>query len=241
VSKTPIESHSNFRPDPNRAQPPIDEGVQLPHQVRRAAARANALSTGQPVLPIPQPNKTGPEPKISYTDAEIDEALEQWDRGGLNITDPNFERIIELARVGARLIKAHRRGAREPRKISDKVTRRLEALLQAYRELSPKQQKNLTGTMTLRTLRRSIIKKLGLRDDGEVIPEDTIKHDIRQVRPLLRLIEQGIIPPTGKPDKQRFSERTRQEVEAGKSAVAKAASANKPRRRSARGQNDKAE
>lgn len=234
MSRKRIEPESEFRPDPTRRHPPIDENVQLPHQVRRAAARADALSTGQPPRPIPVP-KGRSQPTISLTDAEIDQALQRLDQAELKVPDPDFGKIVELlAREGARLIKAHRCGARQPRRKSDNVTRRLEALIQAYSELSPKRQQNHNGTQTLELLRKAVITKLGLRDDDKVISEDTIKKDIQQVRPLLRLIHNGIVTLTGKPITKEISERTRQEMEAGKRAVVKAAAASKPHRRSAR-------
>jgi hypothetical protein len=221
----------DFRPDPNRPHPPIDQTVQLPYQVRRAAAVANALSAGQPVAAVPKPNITRSEAKIALSDAEIDEALQQLDRGDLKVTDAHFATIIELAREGARLIKAHRRGAREPRGNSQSVTRRQEAIIQAFRELSPKRQKYPTGTHTITALRAAVIQKLSLRDEDDGVSEDTIRQDIRQLRPVIRLIQRGLIPPPGKPLKQKeLSDKTRQEMEAGARAVAKAAAAPKPRR-----------
>src|SRR6266852_5080755 len=59
-----------------------------------------------------------------------------------------------------RLIKAHRRGARQPRKKSDNVTRRLEALLLAYRELSRNGQKIETA------------EKRGIVSAGVALPGD---------------------------------------------------------------------
>jgi hypothetical protein len=72
-------------------------------------------------------------------------------------------------------------------------------------------------------LRTSVIQKLHLRDDGDVISEETIRQDIRQVRPVLRLIQKGIIPRSGRPEKQPISDKTLQEMEAGRKAVARAA------------------
>ncbi len=234
MSKKPTEPESSFRPDPSRQHPPIDKDVQLPRQVRHAAEVADALSKGQPV-PHTQPNRTRSKGTISYTDAQIDQALQRLDQGGdLKITDRYFETIIGLAREGAGLIKAHRRGAREQRKISNSVTRRQEALIQAFQELSPKRQKYPTGSQTIYALRRAVIQKLGLRDDDDVISEDTIKQDIRQVRPVIRLIQRGVIPPPGKPIRKGISEKTRQEMEEGKRAVTKATAASKPHRQSAR-------
>lgn len=230
MSKKPTEPESSFRPDPNRKHPPIDENVHLPHQVRRAAAAADALSTGQPVAAVSPPKWTRSEPKIALTDADIDGALQFLDSGGLEVTEARIATIIELAREGARLMKAHRRGAREARTNSKEVTKRQEALIQAFRELSPKRQKYPTGRDTLEALRSAVIQKLGLWDD-EVISEDTIRKDIQQLRPVIRLIQQGKIPPPGpKPPKPPLSEKTRQEMEAGKKTSEKAAAAAKHHR-----------
>jgi hypothetical protein len=153
----------------------------------------------------------------------------------LKVIDARFTTIIELAREGARHIKDRRRGARQPRKTSDMVTRRVEALVQCYRGFSPKRQKYPTGTTTLAALRRCIIAKLGLQDDDKVISEDTIKKDIQQLVPLLRLVRQGVIPPPGsKSIKQGISEKTRQEMERGKRAIAAARKPHKPQRQPAR-------
>jgi hypothetical protein len=57
MSKKPIERETHFRPDPNRRHRPIDRDVKLPYQVRCGAAIANALSSGQPVVPVSEPKK----------------------------------------------------------------------------------------------------------------------------------------------------------------------------------------
>ncbi len=128
-------------PEPH---PGNDANVKLPDDVLHAAAVAEALISGSPVPPTPQSKQTGSR-RIKYTVAQIDQVLQDWDKGALKPADPRFEIIIELAREGARHIKARRRGARQPRKKSDRVTRRLEALVQAYRGLSKKMQKTPTG------------------------------------------------------------------------------------------------
>ncbi len=227
MSKRSIKSNRLVSfPDPTGKEQ-IDPAVEAPEQVRNAAARADALVTGKPLAPPPLPNGTRREPKVPYTDAEIDEALQYIDSGDLKVTDARVATIIGLAHEGGRLIKAHRRGAQQLRKNSKKVTRRLEALIQAYRELSPHLQKRPTGVTAIMYLRKRIIEKLSLQDKDEVLSEDTIRQDIRLVRPLLRLIEKGIIPRTGSPKRQGISEKTRQEMVAGRTAVARAASANK--------------
>jgi hypothetical protein len=156
----------------------------------------------------------------------------------LNPDDPRFEMIIDLAQEGARHIKGRRRGGQRSRKASGKITQRINALLEAYRELPPKSQATPTGARTVAALRQSVIKKLGLRDNDDEISEDTIKNDVQQLRPVFRLVRRGVIPPSGKPTKQsNISDKTRQEMKAGAravaraKAVARAASAKKPRGR----------
>jgi hypothetical protein len=226
MSKKPTKTEDGFRPDPNRTHPPIDDKVKLPRQVRLAAARAEDLIAGkQPrLVEVKAASATsGSVSKIPYPDAQIDAVLERWDQGNLAITDPEFSIIIELAREGARLTKAHRHGAQKPRKTSKPLTGRVEALLQAFRELSPKFQRHPTGIKTIERLREAVIQKRGLR----ALSEETVRQDIRQIRPLLRLVQKGKIPPPGQPrSKPELLERTRREMEAGRAASARIAAAN---------------
>jgi hypothetical protein len=60
----------------------------------------------------------------------------------------------------------------------------------------------------------AIVQKLGLRDGDDVLPEDAVRQDIRQVRPYLRLIQKGINPLTRKPNPQPLSKQTLREMEA---------------------------
>jgi hypothetical protein len=234
MSKTRPEAETGFRSEPTRVLPPVDKHVKIPEQVHLAAARAEDLIAGRSSR-IETPggkvrSKTRSKRGIPYSDTQMDEVLERWDRGTLNVNDPDFSIIIELAREGARLTKAHRSGAQKDRKKSTEVTRRMKALIQAYRELNPRLQKHPTGQPTIERLRKAIIRKLGLPNDDKELSEDTIRQDIRQVRPHLRLIEKGHIPATGKPIRQGLSEKTLREMKAGQAAVALAASANKGRR-----------
>jgi hypothetical protein len=115
-----------------------------------------------------------------------------------------------------------RRGAQEPRKKSDDVTRRMEAVIQAYRELSPKRQAHPNGAETIRKLRQSVIKKLGLRDQDDLISEDTIRHDMQELRPIFRLVREGRMPPPGpKSVSPRLSKKTQKEMIAGKRTLAR--------------------
>ena len=223
-----------YRPDPKRIHEEIDRNVKLPRQVGHAAATAEALSAGTAVPP-PRPSKARSR-GFQHTDAEIDQVLQDWDRGALKPDDPNFEMIIDLAREGARHIKARRRGAQRPRKASGKIIQRINALLEAYIGLSPKLQATPTGARTVAALRKSVIKKLGLRDNDDAISEDTIIKDVPQLGGLFKLVREGVIPRSGKLARQpNISDKTRQEMKAGAKAVARGealartADAEKPR------------
>ena len=205
MGRTPTKNEPPFRPDPKRRHPPIDERVKLPRQVLRDVARAEDLQAGRQPRPdeITAAAKTRTEAKIPYSNVEIDAALDRWDQGKMVITDPAFAIVIELARHGARMIKANRQGARKDRKTSTEVTKRLQYLIKSYSELTPKLRAHPTGQPTIDRLRQSVIQKLGLTDSDEALPEDTIRKDIRAVRPILRLIQKGIIPPPGKRDSKQ--------------------------------------
>jgi hypothetical protein len=169
--------------EPNRTHPPIDEDVKLPHQVRLALKRIGDLIAGKQPEPV-EVTSARDAKSITYTDAQIDAVLERWDQGKLSVSDPEFGILLELAREGARLIKAHRRGAQKPRKKSEAVTPRMEALLQAFRELSPTFQRYPTGEKTIGRLRKATLQKLGLPDNDKNLSEDTIRQCIRELRPL---------------------------------------------------------
>jgi hypothetical protein len=174
---------------PPGSDPPPDENVKLPPQVKHAAAVANARATGQPVPPKP---KLQARPGFPHTDTEIDDALQRLRQGTMQLSDPEFKVIHDLAEEGAQHIKSRRVGGGQPRTSSDEVKRRLKALLHGYQQLSPRLQKTPTGASTVGKLRDFVVKELNLPDD--VVSEETIRHDIRQVRPLMRLILEGKIP-----------------------------------------------
>jgi hypothetical protein len=201
------------------SDPPPDENAKIPAQVSHAAAVANALATGQPVPPKPKPETRRGFP---HSDAEIDNALEQLRAGALRPGSPGFGIVCDLAEEGARHIKSRRRGAQQPRENSDIVTRRLEAVLQAYRELSPKMRAHPRGGETISKLRQSVIKKLGLKDQDELISEDTLRQDVQQLGPIFRLVREGVVPPPGpKPVSQKLSKKTQQEMLAGRRTLAR--------------------
>jgi hypothetical protein len=205
---------------PAGAKPPLDENVKLPPQVRHAAAVSNALARGQPAPPKPkaEPRRSG----FPHGNAEIDNALRRLESGALQVSDPEFDVIRDLAKEGAQHIKSRRRGAREPRGNSDTVTRRMLAVLQAYGELSPKMRTHPSGAETIRKLRRSVIKKLGLKDQDELISEDLLRQDVQQFGPIFRLIREGVVPPPGpKSVDRKLSKKTQQEMIAGKRTLAR--------------------
>jgi hypothetical protein len=189
--------------DPDVKLPPIDPKVKLPRQVLLAVERAEDLIAGRPPRPVKAvPNAARP------SDVEIDAVLKRWNQG---VFDPELRLILDLARGNWRGIKARRRGAL---KTSEAVTRRLEALFQAYRELPSALQQHPTARETVARLRVAVSKKV-----GGALTEDTVRHDMKQIRPLMRLVQTG---KWGLPSTPELEERTRQEQEAGRRAVARA-------------------
>jgi hypothetical protein len=204
---------------PPGAEPPPDEYVRLPSQVRHAVAVADAKATGQPVPPKLTPKA---RPGFPHSAADIDHALQRLRQGQLQPTDPGFRVICDLAEAGAKHIKAVRGGALEARRTSHKVTKRAEAVLQAYRELPPRLQARPNGATTLGALRKAVIKKLGLTDDDDVVSEETIKKDIQEMRSIFRLVREGKIPAPGAKSLNRMlSKQTQQEMLAGMRTRAK--------------------
>jgi hypothetical protein len=204
---------------PPGAEPPPDENAKIPFQVSHAAAVANALATGQPVLPKPKPKA---RPGFPHSEADIDNALQCLRQGQLQLTDPEFRVICDLAEAGAKHLKAVRRGAQEPRGISHSVTKRAEAVLQAYRELPSRLQARPNGATTLGALRRAVIKKLGLADDDGVLSEETIRKDIQEMRPIFQLVREGKMPaPGAKSVNRMLSKQTQREMLAGRRTRAK--------------------
>jgi hypothetical protein len=182
--------------DPNS----LDPNVKLPRQARVALEHAEALVAGRPPRPVAVD-------AASLTDAQIDAVLERLDQGELNISDRDPGAVIALIREGARRIKADRQKAQTPKVQAVRqakaaaITRRLELVIEAVIELPLKQKQHLTGTPTIKRLARVVSRKL-----GSSVTEATIRHDIRELRPLLRALirraliqEGGRIPPPGEP------------------------------------------
>lgn len=92
--------------------------------------------------------------------------------------------------------------ALQPIPKSEEVTRRLNALLEAYRELPPKMQHKPTGRRTVDRLRDATIQKLNLPDNDDTVSEDTIRKDMQQLGSLLRLVRMGVIPSRLRPHPQ---------------------------------------
>jgi hypothetical protein len=130
MSKTSTKAKLCRLDEGEPAKAPIDKDVKVPSQVRRAAALAEDLIAGKPRQPAPKSKmpamqaKPPSRRKISYSDAQIERALDRVDRGNLEPGDPDFRIIVELAKVGAQTIQDRRRGARKPRKQTEAVGRR---------------------------------------------------------------------------------------------------------------------
>ena len=159
-----------YRPDPGHVHPPIDEKVQ---------ARLNAERTRRA-------KADAAKGELPFTDAAMNEALA---RAEADTRTSDDALVLAMAQEMRRVIKGRRRGAQKPRKPSDKVTQRIEATLRAFSELSPKLQKRPLGSLTVERLLEDV-KAEGYRTD-----EDTLAKDIAKVRPLIRLIQQGKLPP----------------------------------------------
>ena len=178
-----------------------------------------------------------------YSNSEIEGALAPWRPGtrptyarkGVKVTDPEFPIIMALAMEGAKIVKGRRAGGARLRKTSGKVTQRLEALIEVYRSCPPKLQAHPMGNKTIERLRKGIIAKLGLRDEDHVLSEDTIKSDVRLVRPLLRLVQKGIIPRGTRVPNQGPSPQTKQEMARGAAALRKDQATEKRRKGAKKG------
>ena len=199
-----------FRPDPNRNHPPIDETVKLPRQVRLAAERAEDLIAGKQPRPVEvnaASAKSGSASKFP-TDHQMD-AARAWLEAKVDPSNPDSTIALEIFREGKRIIEARRRGAQKPRKTSKRAVRRVEFLLQAFKEFTPKFQKHPTGQQTVERLRKAVMQKLGVR----ALSEETVRRDIREIRSLIRLVQTGNMPPPGQP-RPEAAKRIRRQVEA---------------------------
>jgi hypothetical protein len=88
------------------------------------------------------------------------------------------------------------RGSRKLRKAratSAPAVQRVEALFQAFCELSPELQQHPTGGETVEALRQAVMQKMGYG----ALHDETVRQDIRAIRPLLRLVQKGRMPPFG--------------------------------------------
>ena len=173
--------------DPNSP----DQNVKLPRQARVALEHAEALVAGRPPRPVAAD-------AAILTDSQIDAVLARLDQGKLSISDRDPGIVIALIQEGARRIKADRQKAQTPkaqaaRKAKEAAkTQRLRFVIGAVIALPAKQKQHLTGEPTIKRLARVVGKRL-----GGPVTEATIRHDIRELRPFLRLVQKGLIPPPG--------------------------------------------
>jgi len=164
--------------DPNSP----DQNVKLPRQARVALERAEALVAGRPPRPVAVD-------AASLTNAQIDAVLARLDQGKLSVSDPDPGAVLALIREGARRIKADRQKAQTPKaqatqKAKDvAIKQRLKLVIEAVIELP--QKRYLTGARTIKRLARVVGKRL-----GDPVTEATIRHDIRELRSFLRVVQE---------------------------------------------------
>jgi hypothetical protein len=166
--------------DPNSP----DENVKLPRQVHVEIERAEALVASRPPHPVAID-------LMSLTNAQIDGVLERLDQGELSISDRDPGIVSALIREGARRIKADRQKAQTPKaQVAQKtkdaaIKQRYKLVIEAVIGLRPKQKQYLTGIPTIQRLARVVGRKL-----GSSVTEATIRHDIRELRPFLRAVQE---------------------------------------------------
>jgi len=171
--------------DPNSP----DENVKLPRQVRVEIERAEALVASRPPHPVAID-------LMSLTNAQIDGVLERLDQGELSISDRDPGIVIALIREGARRIKVDRQKAQTSKAQTPKaqatqkakdvaIKQRLKLVIEAVIELPPMKQQYLTGKPTIERLARVVGKRL-----GRPVTEATIRHDIRELRSFLRVVQE---------------------------------------------------
>ena len=164
--------------DPNSP----DQNVKLPRQARVALERAEALVAGRPPRPVAVD-------AASLTNAQIDAVLARLDQGKLSVSDPDPGAVLALIREGARRIKADRQKAQTPKaqaaqKAKDAaIKQRHKLVIEAVIELP--QKRYLTGARTIKRLARVVGKRL-----GDPVTEATIRHDIRELRSFLRVVQE---------------------------------------------------
>jgi hypothetical protein len=137
------------------------------------------------------------KPPCPYTDDEIREYLE-WRKLPVKSRELPTGALLEISKTmsvkSAKNIIEKRNRARQPRKNSDKVTRRLEAVANAFRRLPEKLRDEWSSTETVGKVRDAVLKRLGIPDDDDVLSEDTILKDLGKLGPMRRLVKCGILP-----------------------------------------------
>jgi hypothetical protein len=196
-----------------------DKNVKLPRQHQLAVKRVKALIAGKQPRPVKVNAATAKSGSRFPTDPEMD-AARAWLEAEVDPSKPESTNALKVFREGERIIKARRRGAQQPRTASDEVIQRLQALIPVFRELPSGLQQHHTGQKTLERLRSDLIQKLGLPDNDDDLSEDTIRKDIEHLRPLIRLVQEGKMPPPGQPPRAEPSELTLLVMEAGRRAIA---------------------
>lgn len=131
--------------------------------------------------------------KFDYSGTQIQKATR---RRALPIyTEEDLEVREALIYHGANLTMGLRTRNRKPRKKSDKVILRTQALFEICRGLPPARQKHWTGKDTVQMIRERLIAKLKLADTDDTLPEDVIISDLKKIRVLLDMVAKGDVPP----------------------------------------------
>jgi len=131
--------------------------------------------------------------KFDYSDTQIRNATKL--RALPIYSEENLEVREALISHGASLIMGLRTRNRKPRKKSDKVILRTQAIFKICRGLPPLFQKHWTGKDTVQMIRDRLIQELKLPDKDTTLQEDLIVSDLKKIRVLLKMIKKGEIPP----------------------------------------------
>jgi hypothetical protein len=131
--------------------------------------------------------------RFDYSDTQIENATRR--RALPFYTKEELEVREALIYHGAHLTMGLRTRNRKPRKKSDKIILRTQALFEICRALPPALQKHWYGKDTVQMIRERLIAKLKLADTDDTLPEDVIISDLKKIRVLLDMVEKGDIPP----------------------------------------------
>jgi hypothetical protein len=161
---------------------------------RRIAAEAGMSAKAKLSWHPRKPSK----PQCPYTDDELLEYLE-WRKLSVKSRGLPTGALLEIFKTmsvkSAKNIIQKRRRARKPRKKSDAVQKRLEAVANEFLRLPEKLREEWSSTETVGQVRDAVLRRLGISDDDDVLSEDTIRKDLSELGPMRRLVQTGVLPP----------------------------------------------